>query len=226
MEKQIKPKDWIKLEPFAVINKLGLHYDISTAEIAEKAGYDRPQAFYDVMSGKTKKISPKMAEKIKKAFPDINEDWLITGKGNMLVEENCTENTEIFTGYYLPEVSASAGLETSINNDELKKIPVTIPGWEKDIIFINVFGDSMYPKFNSGEVIGVKYVEFQYLNYGYPYVVVFNDGEVFIKIIQPGKDEEHLVLESVNVFYKPKEFHKSLIKSFYSIKGVIKKEMM
>lgn len=130
------------------------------------------------------------------------------------------------TGFYLPEVSASAGLETSINNDELKKIPVTIPGWEKDIIFINVFGDSMYPKFNSGEVIGVKYVEFQYLNYGYPYVVVFNDGEVFIKIIQPGKDEEHLVLESVNAFYKPKEFHKSLIKSFYSIKGVIKKEMM
>lgn len=130
------------------------------------------------------------------------------------------------TGFYLPEVSASAGLETSINNDELKKIPVTIPGWEKDIIFINVFGDSMYPKFNSGEVIGVKYVEFQYLNYGYPYVVVFNDGEVFIKIIQPGKDEDHLVLESVNAFYKPKEFHKSLIKSFYSIKGVIKKEMM
>ena len=130
------------------------------------------------------------------------------------------------TGFYLPEVSASAGLETSINNDELKKIPVTTPGWEKDIIFINVFGDSMYPKFNSGEVIGVKYVEFQYLNYGYPYVVVFNDGEVFIKIIQPGKDEEHLVLESVNAFYKPKEFHKSLIKSFYSIKGVIKKEMM
>ena len=130
------------------------------------------------------------------------------------------------TGYYLPDVSASAGLEKSIYNDELKKIPVTIPGWEKDIIFINVFGDSMYPKFNSGEVIGVKYVEFQYLNYGYPYVVVFNDGEVFIKIIQPGEDEEHLVLESINSFYKPKEFHKSLIKSFYSIKGVIKKEMM
>lgn len=130
------------------------------------------------------------------------------------------------TGFYLPEVSASAGLESAIYNDELKKIPVTIPGWEKDIIFINVFGDSMYPKFNSGEVIGVKYVEFQFLNYGYPYVVVFNNGDVFIKIIQPGKDEEHLVLESVNAFYKPKEFHKSLIKSFYSIKGVIKKEMM
>ena len=157
---------------------------------------------------------------------NLSENWLITGKGNMLVGNNYTENTEILTGYYLPEVSASAGLETSINNDELKKIPVTIPGWEKDIIFINVFGDSMYPKYNSGEVIGVKFVEFQYLNYGHPYVVVFEDGEVFIKIVQPGKDEDHLVLESVNSFYKPKEFHRSLMRSFYSIKGVIKKEMM
>ena len=156
------------------------------------------------------------------SIPDHLEIFL----NKILNHDDSSVTLGYITGFYLPEVSASAGLETSLNNDELKKIPVTIPGWEKDIIFINVFGDSMYPKFNSGEVIGVKYVEFQYLNYGYPYVVVFNDGEVFIKIIQPGKDEDHLVLESVNAFYKPKEFHKSLIKSFYSIKGVIKKEMM
>ena len=102
MEKRIKPKDWIKLEPFAVINKLGLHYDISTAEIAEKAGYDRPQAFYDVMSGKTKKISPKMAEKIKKAFPDINEDWLLTGKGSdfNLAQTAASHSSNHTTGIY------------------------------------------------------------------------------------------------------------------------------
>ena len=119
----------------------------------------------------------------------------------MLVEENYTENTEIFTGYYLPEVSASAGLETSINNDELKKIPVTIPGWEKDIIFINVFGDSMYPKFNSGEVIGVKYVEFQFLNYGYPYVVVFNNGEV-IKITADFYTHKHNFLDKIDEMHE------------------------
>lgn len=130
------------------------------------------------------------------------------------------------TGYYLPNVSAAAGLENEMQNDDLKKIPVTIPGWEKDIVFINVFGDSMYPKYNAGEVIGVKPIEVQYLNYGYPYVVVLTNGDTYIKIVQPGADKEHLLLVSVNEFYKPKEFHLSLIKSFYSIKGVIKKEMM
>ncbi len=134
--------------------------------------------------------------------------------------------TETPTGYYLPEVSAAAGLETQMQNDELKKIPVTIPGWEKEIMFINVYGDSMYPKYNSGEIIGVKYIEFQYLNYGSAYVVVFNNGDTHIKIIQPGSDKEHLMLVSVNDFYKPKEYNLDLLKSFYSIKGVIKKEMM
>ena len=84
----------------------------------------------------------------------------------------------------------------------------------------------MYPKYNSGEIIGVKLIEFQYLNYGYPYVVVLTNGDTYIKIIQPGSDNEHLLFVSTNEFYKPKEFHLSLIKSFYSIKGVIKKEMM
>lgn len=133
---------------------------------------------------------------------------------------------EVPTGYYYPEVSAAAGMDKEMQNSDLKKIPVTIPGWEKDVIFINVFGDSMYPKYNSGEIIGVKNIDFQYLNYGYPYVVVLTNGDTYIKIIQPGSDNEHLLFVSTNEFYKPKEFHLSLIKSFYSIKGVIKKEMM
>lgn len=136
-------------------------------------------------------------------------------------------NTNIkYTGYYFPDVSASAGLENGMTNDELTKIPVSIPGWGDDVIFINVFGDSMYPKYNAGEIIGVKSIEFIYLNYGYPYVVVLKNGDVYIKIVQPGSDKEHLSLESTNSHYKPKEFHLENIKSFYSIKGVIKKEMI
>ncbi len=144
---------------------------------------------------------------------------------NNLILQDITRFDNI-TGYYLPEVSASAGLDNNIENNDLKRIPVTIPGWEKEVIFINVFGDSMYPKYNAGEIIGVKTIEFKYLNYGYPYVIVLTNGDTYIKIVQPGTDKENLILESINEFYKPKEFHLSLIKSFYSIKGVIKKEMM
>lgn len=130
------------------------------------------------------------------------------------------------TGFYYPDVRASAGLETAFENEELVRIPVSIPSFGSDIDFINVYGDSMYPKFCSGEIIGIKEVEPQYLNYGYAYVVVLQDGQVFLKYIQKGKDEQHWVLESENKKYEPKEFHLNLIKKVFIIKGVITKTTM
>ena len=35
-----------------------------------------------------------------------------------------------------------------------------------------------------------------------------------------------VLLESENTFYEPREFNIDLIQNFYSIRGVIKKEMM
>ena len=40
------------------------------------------------------------------------------------------------TGYYFPEISAAAGMDKEMQNDDLKRIPVTIPGWDKEISFI------------------------------------------------------------------------------------------
>ena len=158
--------------------------------------------------------------KILNAFTYINSDWLLRGYGNMLI--NYTDERKP-TGFYYPDVLASAGLETEMVNDELKRIPVNIPNWEKGIDFINVYGDSMYPKYCSGEIIGIKEVEPQYLNYGYAYVVIFNDGQVFLKYINPGSDKDHWLLSSENPKHPPKEYHLSLIKKIFIIKGVITK---
>ncbi|PQL95081.1 peptidase S24, partial [Apibacter adventoris] len=44
--------------------------------------------------------------------------------------------------------------------------------------------------------------------------------------IDKGKDHDHILLISENKHYAPKEFSLDLIMSVYSIKGVIKKELM
>lgn len=136
------------------------------------------------------------------------------------------DNKEDPTGFYYPDIYASAGLETEMVNDELKRIPVNIPNWEKGVEFINVYGDSMYPKYCSGEIIGIKEVQPEYLNYGYAYVVIFNDGQVFLKYINPGSDKDHWLLSSENPKHPPKEYHLSLIKKIFIIKGVITKTTM
>lgn len=52
---------------------------------------------------------------------------------------------------------------------------------------------------------------------------MFKNGDVFIKYVRKGKDDEHILLASENLIYEPREFHLELIKDFYSIRGVVKK---
>ncbi|PQL91063.1 helix-turn-helix domain-containing protein [Apibacter adventoris] len=166
---------------------------------------------------------------IKEKLPNIDINWLLTGKGNEPVnKEKSTGSLDLTTisGYYFPDVSASAGLNMKLENAENQKIPISIPGWGSDLIFINVYGDSMYPKYNSGEIIAIKNIEFQYINYGFPYVVVFKNGDTYIKYIDKGKGHDHILLISENKHYAPKEFSLDLIMSVYSIKGVIKRELL
>lgn len=61
------------------------HYDLNAKALSEKMGLDRPQAIYDILNGKTKNITEKMAVKIISAFSDISKSWLISGEGEMLV---------------------------------------------------------------------------------------------------------------------------------------------
>lgn len=91
-----------------------------------------------------------------KRVPDKKVDFVMSKiklHKNYTLDESPTV-TDTLTGYYYPGVSASAGLDLSMVNEELERIPVTIPGWGNDVIFINVYGDSMYPKYHSGDVIG------------------------------------------------------------------------
>jgi hypothetical protein len=47
---------------------------------------ERPQAIYDIINGKTRSITEKMAIKIISVFSDINKSWLMSGEGAMLTE--------------------------------------------------------------------------------------------------------------------------------------------
>ena len=130
------------------------------------------------------------------------------------------------TGYYYPEVNASAGFDVSTFNEEKTRIPIFLPDFGDNVIFINVYGDSMYPKYKSGDMIGIKPVEFQYIVFGHPYVVVFDNGDTNIKYVQKGSDEHHVILASENPKYEPREYPLSIIRCFFTVKGSFNKERM
>jgi phage repressor protein C with HTH and peptisase S24 domain len=201
-------------------------------DIATKLKYNKGSVS-QALNGKNGYLTKDFIKNFTDHFPEINYSWLLTGEGKML-KDSYSDDQDIVsnntpqepTGFYYPDVSAAAGMDKEIVNDELKRIPINLPNWEKGIDFINVYGDSMYPKYCSGEIIGVKQVELQYLNYGYAYVVILKDGQVMLKYIKKGCDNDHIILESENKFYEPKEYHLDQIKKVFIIKGVITKTTM
>ena len=130
------------------------------------------------------------------------------------------------TGFYYPNVSAAAGMDKEMVNDELSRIPISIPNWGKDLDFINVFGDSMYPKFCSGEIIGIKEIQPEYVIFGHAYVIILNDGEVYLKYIKKSEKEDHWTLASENNNYDSNDLHLSLFKKIFIVKGVLTKTTM
>lgn len=67
-----------------VISKLLDYSKLNVKQFSEKLGMKRGQAIYDIMSGKTRRISEKLANQIISEFPEINRSWLLTGEGEML----------------------------------------------------------------------------------------------------------------------------------------------
>ena len=268
---------------------------VNQSLIAEKIDFGRTN-LSAALNGEEKYLKEGLIDKVVSAFPEINKDWLLTGNGEMLIEDEedeeedelalflreerknydltltdvhektgipqkllkefqwgeaqltdrqryaltqyVEEAREYFqenaigipkgriTGYYYPEVNASAGFDVSTFNEEKTRIPIFLPDFGDNVIFINVYGDSMYPKYKSGDMIGIKPVEFQYIVFGHPYVVVFDNGDTNIKYVQKGSDEHHIILASENPKYEPREYPLSIIRFFFTVKGSFNKERM
>lgn len=165
-------------------------------------------------------------DKISLVYPELNINWLKKGVGMMLNDgARPDEPTVEKTIPYYPDVNASAGMDFLTENGHNYNVPIKIPNVDAQA-FINVFGDSMYPKYCSGEIIGIKEIEKDMVFPGHAYVVQMTDGEAYIKYIDPGKDEEHWLLRSENEKYKPKQFHLSKIRKVYIIKAVITKSTL
>jgi phage repressor protein C with HTH and peptisase S24 domain len=195
-----------------MLKKVSLRFPV--AEIAKKTGFSKGSVSEILKENRSP--TDEFLKKFSEAYDIAPSDF---GEVIEMFEKKKTS-------YYYPDVNASAGLDIAFNNQEANKIAVSIPNFGNDVDFINVYGDSMYPKYCSGEIIGVKEIEPKFINYGYAYVVILNDGEVYLKYIKKGKDDEHYLLASENNKYEPKEFHLSLIKKIYIIKGVITKTTM
>ncbi|MBQ3712112.1 MAG: hypothetical protein II891_06930 [Bacteroidales bacterium] len=62
----------------------------SVRSFASQLGIN-PQVFYDLASGKVKRLNPQISTRIKTMHPEVSVGWLITGEGSMF-EGNSAQN--------------------------------------------------------------------------------------------------------------------------------------
>lgn len=90
---------------------------------------------------------------------------------------------------------------------------------------IRAKGSSMYPKYNSGDLVACKKLSLQdvFFQWNKVYVLDTEQGAL-IKRIKKGSDSEHILIVSDNPSYDPFKLHLSKVNAIAIVLGVIRLE--
>lgn len=173
-------------------------------------------------------ISSNIKDKLELKF-NVNLQWLENGIGEPFLEKKPAV-TEIKEG--VPYFNIS--LDDSDNLFLLEREPeyfVNYKPFNDCTAYLPVYGDSMYPKYASGEIIAVKEItNYDILQWGEAYVVISNSSTnnlKTIKLILEHPDSTKVILKSSNPNFKGDTIiSKDCITALYIIKGKITRNQL
>lgn len=212
-----------------VISSILEHYGVNKNQFAKNIGVTATQ-IYDLISGKTKKISDMMRDKIVGYYNEINPVFLQTGEGDMLKHVPSTKEEAAPKGKairYWVDVDATGG-GVQLFDDTLTShhIDIQIPQFSDCTDAVNLSGDSMHPLYRGGDIIILKEWTESFIEYGNVYLIITRNGNRMVKRIQPGGDAAHITCVSENPEYKPFEVERGDILRLYIVKGSISKNVL
>ena len=144
--------------------------------------------------------------------------------------------TEVLAAGTIPifDMRASMGLGSGLYDDETKPIEhVSIPGLS-GCVGITVYGDSMLPRYRSGDVVFVRPIQdTNEIDWGHPYIVI-SRSDRFMKLLYPSDDADCIRLVSANEdtradgtrLYPDKDMHKENILFVYKVVGHLRREQL
>ena len=169
--------------------------------------------------------------KIIEYLPEINPEWLLTGEGEMLKSITPEEMNLKPMADALPLVMPTAigGYGNSAFNftDRDVKEYYVIPKFKhKQVDFmIEVEGSSMYPKYNSGDVVACRIIkDSKFIQWNKAHVVATREQGIIIKRIKPSDNKDTLLMVSDNQSYDPFEVPKEEIEGLAIVVGVVRLE--
>ena len=156
--------------------------------------------------------------------PKINIDWLLTGRGEMLIEDSPKPQISYTDGVPYYDEDFLLGFDeiaqpTSENPDFL----IRMPGYEKATLWCNASGHSMEPEINNGDIIALQRIEdFSFLPFGDVYGFVTTNGMRTIKRLGRSSQDGYYRLIPTNKEYDEQEIPINKIALVYRVMGTMK----
>lgn len=184
-----------------------------------------PSVVDNIVGKRQGKPSFDVVEKVS-ALAEINIDWLITGKGDMLKSSKGIKPTKDGTGIPLIPVEAMAGCFTGSQTILLQECDhYVVPAFKNADFLIYVRGDSMQPRYFSGDMVACKMLSLTdlFFQWGKVYVLDTDQGAL-IKKVEQGTDDETITLVSENENYKPFQIPRRAVYHIAIVMGLIRTE--
>lgn len=191
-----------------------------------------------------KSIGSNVIENIMAIYTDINPAWLISGQGEMLldnVEDNNsvktfrlkTDTTVASQQIPLYDIEAVAGLVPLFgDNQSFKPIDhISIPNLPKCDGAVYVTGDSMYPILKSGDIVLYKKVNDIANNifWGEMYLLSISTGDeeyITVKFVHKADSPEKVKLVSQNKSHQDKDIDLGKITAMALVKASVRMNAM
>lgn len=180
----------------------------------------------------SKGIGAEKLQKIISVFPDLNQNWLLTGEGAMLNEAAAHGNAAAasekkHTILYYPNVDGTMGGVQFLDNPDETHIEMSIPGYTDCRFAINAYGESMSPLIKSGQIVLLAQWQERFIDWGKIYLVVTRSGYRVIKRLLPGKTAATIVCRSENTEANPDfEIELADILQLYLVKGWVCRDVI
>lgn len=201
--------------------------------IGSLLGYTNESSFSQIINGKVK--TPKnFINKLKSITPNLNEDWLITGKGNMFLGDDKEElhiHNECSKGVPYYNIDITLGMLETFETVEVAEYYVDYKPFNDCTAYLPVYGDSMFPRFKNGEVIAVKQIaNFDVILWGEAYLIITNPNANSLKTVKllfQHPDEAKVILRASNPSYAGDTvISKEDILAIYSVRGKISRDFI
>lgn len=167
---------------------------------------------------------------------DLRTEWLLVGKGKMLLSDMSIVNepmpqygNDLNKPHLIPllPVEAIAGFgsgDWSITEADIQE-KYMVPDFNHIDFMVTVKGSSMYPKYNSGDIVVCRKIkEKSFIQWNKAYVIATREQGILVKRIKQGENDDHYLMVSDNSEFPPYNVPKSEITGLAIVIGTIRLE--